>query len=318
MAGGGSCEAFAVDRGDDALGPAAGAASRQRVERARRAARVPDPRRDQGRTGRDRASRSSRVTTPSVFGAPFFVMERIEGSADPDPRARAMGGGAGNARPRARGAHRRARRDPRRRLARAAASGDLAHDGEYLPHQITRWLAQLESYESRELPSAIRVAEWLGRAPARGSTERAVSRRLQARQRALRARVAAEARRRRRLGDGRNRRSARRPRVGADLSPRARRHDPARRGEGTDVRGRSRCPIGASSSSGTRGSRDATRLRSVGTTCSPDGSSPIALEGSYAKFLRGQSDKPLHEFFGMQADLLLESAEHIIEAGSTP
>ena len=44
----------------------------------------------------------------------------------------------------------------------------------------------------------------------------------------------------------------------------------------------------------------------------------IALEGSYAKFLRGLSDKPIHEFFGMQADLLLESAEHIIEDGATP
>ena len=64
--------------------------------------------------------------------------------------------------------------------------------------------------------------------------------------------------------------------------------------------------------------RVATRRRSVGTTCSRAGSSPIALEGSYAKFLRGQSDKPIHEFFGMQADLLLESAEHIIENGATP
>ena len=43
----------------------------------------------------------------------------------------------------------------------------------------------------------------------------------------------------------------------------------------------------------------------------------IALEGSYAKFLRGQSDKPLHEFFGRQADLLLESAERIIERKAT-
>ncbi len=44
----------------------------------------------------------------------------------------------------------------------------------------------------------------------------------------------------------------------------------------------------------------------------------IALEGSYAKFLRGQSDKPLHEFFGMQADLLLESAEALIEDDARP
>jgi aminoglycoside phosphotransferase (APT) family kinase protein len=44
----------------------------------------------------------------------------------------------------------------------------------------------------------------------------------------------------------------------------------------------------------------------------------IALEGSYAKFLRGQSDKPLHEFFGRQADLLLASAERIIASEATP
>ena len=41
----------------------------------------------------------------------------------------------------------------------------------------------------------------------------------------------------------------------------------------------------------------------------------IALEGSYAKFLRGQSDKPIHEFFGMQAELLLESATNIVDNG---
>jgi hypothetical protein len=32
------------------------------------------------------------------------------------------------------------------------------------------------------------------------------------------------------------------------------------------------------------------------------------LEGSYAKFRKGLSDNPLHEYFGQQADRLLESA----------
>ena len=41
----------------------------------------------------------------------------------------------------------------------------------------------------------------------------------------------------------------------------------------------------------------------------------IVLEGSYAKFVRGQSDKPIHEFFGTQVDLLLASATEIIERG---
>jgi aminoglycoside phosphotransferase (APT) family kinase protein len=39
----------------------------------------------------------------------------------------------------------------------------------------------------------------------------------------------------------------------------------------------------------------------------------IVLEGSYAKFLRGESRKAVHEFFGKQADVLLESAVSIIE-----
>ena len=41
----------------------------------------------------------------------------------------------------------------------------------------------------------------------------------------------------------------------------------------------------------------------------------IVLEGSYAKFVRGQSDKPVHEFFGPQADLLLAGASDLIERG---
>jgi aminoglycoside phosphotransferase (APT) family kinase protein len=40
----------------------------------------------------------------------------------------------------------------------------------------------------------------------------------------------------------------------------------------------------------------------------------IVLEGSYAKFLRGESKKPVHEHFGRQADQLLESAVAIAEA----
>jgi aminoglycoside phosphotransferase (APT) family kinase protein len=41
----------------------------------------------------------------------------------------------------------------------------------------------------------------------------------------------------------------------------------------------------------------------------------IVLEGSYAKFLRGLSDKPIHEHFGSQVDLLLASASTLIDRG---
>ena len=40
----------------------------------------------------------------------------------------------------------------------------------------------------------------------------------------------------------------------------------------------------------------------------------IVLEGSYAKFLRGESDRPVHEFFGSQVDLLLRSAQDLAGA----
>jgi aminoglycoside phosphotransferase (APT) family kinase protein len=42
----------------------------------------------------------------------------------------------------------------------------------------------------------------------------------------------------------------------------------------------------------------------------------IVLEGSYAKFVRGQSSKPVHEFFGRQADLLLTSAAALVETAT--
>ena len=40
----------------------------------------------------------------------------------------------------------------------------------------------------------------------------------------------------------------------------------------------------------------------------------IVLEGSYAKFVRGESDRPVHEFFGSQVDLLLQSAENLVRS----
>jgi aminoglycoside phosphotransferase (APT) family kinase protein len=39
----------------------------------------------------------------------------------------------------------------------------------------------------------------------------------------------------------------------------------------------------------------------------------IVLEGSYAKFVRGESSKPVHEFFGRQADVLLASAAALVD-----
>ena len=152
-------------------------------------------------------------------------MERIDGQPIRQCRPRGMGGRARDARRGARGADRRARRDPRRRLASVSASATWRTTGDYLARQVDRWLAQLDSYGGRELPGRATIAEWLDAHRPAGPAEHAVPRRLQARQRAVRARRAAAAARGRRLGDGRDRRSARRPRVGAHLPPRTGGHD---------------------------------------------------------------------------------------------
>src|SRR5258708_3941876 len=159
LAGGGSCEAFAIDRGD----------ARWILRRAPRHVNVPgahDVLREYQILDaiKDEPVAIARPIVscddPNVFGAPFFVMQRIDGSAIlthvPEQWATAPE------------SHGRALEELVDALVaihavdwRACGLGELAHAGEYLPHQMTRWSAQLASYESRELPAAIRIAEWL-------------------------------------------------------------------------------------------------------------------------------------------------------------
>ena len=139
--------------GRRALGPAPRAAAHQR-RRARTTCSASSRSSTRSRTSRFAIARPIvACDDPSVFGAPFYVMERIDGSAILHARSRAMGG-----RPET---HGRALEELIDALVaihavdwRACGLGDLAHDGEYLPRQITRWSAQLASYESRELPAA--------------------------------------------------------------------------------------------------------------------------------------------------------------------
>ena len=72
----------------------------------------------------------------------------------------------------------------------------------------------------------------------------------------------------------------------------------------------------ARSSSATRRGRDATRPRLGWYDVFARWKLAIALEGSYAKFQRGQSDKPIHEFFGSQVDLLLDERGGLIDEGA--
>ena len=123
------------------------------------------------------------ATTPTVIGAPFYVMAYVErhraattiatAIAELDarrPRAqrRVAGRRAGRA---ARGRRRRGR--PRRpRPARRAASA----------RQLKRWHAQFEASKTRELPAVDRVHELLAGAHPRADREHRRARRLPARQ----------------------------------------------------------------------------------------------------------------------------------------
>ena len=198
---------------------------------------------------------------------------------------------------------------------RACGLGDLAHDDDYLSRQLTRWLTQLDSYGGRDLPAAREVADWLDDPPPGRPAERPVPRRLQARQRAVRAERPARAAGRRGLGDGGHRRPARRPGLGAHLPPRARGHPAPGHGQGADVRRRpaSRPPYAGRAVRGRLGPRHVTAIGWYDVFAR--WKLALVLEGSYAKFQRGLSDKPIHEFFGTQVDLLLDSAATIIERG---
>src|SRR4029077_4848664 len=159
VVGGGSCEAFAIDRGDDRwiLRRAPRHANVASAHDVLREYKILDAIKDEPVSI---ARPILSCDDAGAIGAPFFVMERIAGSAIlahvPEQWAAA---------PECRGRGREERSDALAAIHavdwRALGLGDLAHDGDYLPHQITRWRAQLASYERRELPSAIRVAEWL-------------------------------------------------------------------------------------------------------------------------------------------------------------
>ena len=155
MAGGGSCEVFALDRGDVAMGAAARTPPRQLGHRPRRAARVPHPRRDQGRAGRASPDPSSRCDDPEVFGAPVLrhgAHRRAARScsACPSrgrPRRRRTGG-------RSRSSSTRSSRSMPS-TGNACGLGDMAHAGDYLVAPDRRaGSTQLDSYGGRDLPAA--------------------------------------------------------------------------------------------------------------------------------------------------------------------
>jgi len=310
MVGGGSCEVFAVDRGDErwVLRRAPSHRSSATAHDVLREFRILDAIKDEPVSI---ARPVLACDDPAVFETQFYVMARIDGvpvrtgipdawTATPDEQPRAL-----------------------EQLVDALVAihavdweqcglGDLAHTGPYLERQIGRWLSQLDSYGGRPLPAAALVATWLAdhlppdQPPALAHGDYKLDNVLFAESAPpdLLAVVDWEMAS---IGD---------PLV--DLAWAMIFHPGL---EGT-------MPLGVAGSPGFERSLVPTVASLVERYREHSGRDvdaidwydvfsrwklAIVLEGSYAKFLRGESKKPVHEYFGRQTDQLLESATRIVE-----
>jgi aminoglycoside phosphotransferase (APT) family kinase protein len=310
LTGGGSCEVFAVDCGPArwVLRRAPRHASSATAHDVLREFRILDAIKDEPVAI---ARPVVACADDEVFGAPFYVMERIDGrpiqQSVPDAWAAA---------PETHGRALDELVDARVAIHavdwRACGLGDLAHTDDYLARQVTRWLTQLDSYDGRDLPTARDIAHWL-------DTHRPADQpsalchgdykldnvlfaptappRLLA---VVDWEMAA-------IGDplvdlawvlifhpgpdgtmplG----TTKEPKFALDHLP-----------------GRAACIERYAATSG----RDTTTLGWYDIFAR--WKLAIVLEGSYAKFQRGLSDKPMHEFFGSQVDLLLGHAREVVE-----
>jgi aminoglycoside phosphotransferase (APT) family kinase protein len=313
MAGGGSCDVYALTRGDDrwVLRQAPPHRSSATAHDVLREFRFLDAIKDQPvRIARPVLA----CDDPDVFGAPFYVMARVDGvpvrSTIPE---------AWTARPDEQG---RALEELVDELAavhavvwEACGLGEFAHAGPFLERQVGRWLSQLESYGGRELPAAIRVGDWLAdsRPPDQAAALAHGDYKLdnvlfsETAPPDLLAVVDWEMAS---IGD---------PLV--DLAWAMIFHPGP---EGTMPLGmaseprfdRGRLPSIAElvARYGDRTGRDVARIDWYDVFSR--WKLAIVLEGSYAKFLRGESKKPVHELFGKQADALLASALTLVDASS--
>jgi aminoglycoside phosphotransferase (APT) family kinase protein len=159
MTGGGSCEIFSIARGEHrwVLRRAPQHASSSTAHDVLREFRILD------------AIDATPVRVPhpivacadpAVFGSPFYVMERIDGVP-----VRAGIPEAWGAAPEEQG---RAVEELYDALAdihavdwRGVGLHDLGHPDGFLERQVQRWLAQLESYGGRPLPAVHDIASWL-------------------------------------------------------------------------------------------------------------------------------------------------------------
>ena len=312
MTGGGSCEIFAVDRGADrwVLRRAPAHASSATAHDVLREFRILDAIKD---TAVPVAEPVVACDDPEVFGAPFYVMARIDGR----PVLRSVPEAWADA-PDTQG---RALEELIDALVAVHAVDpdhcglvESRHDDSYLTRQLTRWMDQLDSYGGRDLPPAADVAGWLA---AHRPADQPVALchgdykldnvlfaptappRLLA---VVDWEMAA-------LGD---------PLV--DLAWALIFHPGP---EGTLRLGMARAPTFDVAHLPGRHALVERYAAASGRDTSTLGwydvfarwKLALVLEGSYAKFQRGLSDKPVHEFFGSQVDALLADATSIIERG---
>jgi aminoglycoside phosphotransferase (APT) family kinase protein len=314
MVGGGSCEVFAIERGAArwVLRQAPRHASSSTAHDVLREFKILDAIKDEPVPI---ARPVLACDDPDVYGSAFYVMERIDGvpirSNVPAAWANAPE------------THGRALEELIDAIVavhavdwKACGLGDIARTENYLQRQHDRWLSQLESYGGRDLPPAHTVGDWLeahrppDQSPALFHGDYKLDKVLYAPEAPphLLAVVDWEMAA---IGD---------PLV--DLAWALIFHPGP---EGTMRLGMAKAPSFAVDHLPSQAELVARYAERSGRDVSNIGwydvfsrwKLAIVLEGSYAKFVRGLSDKPVHEFFGKQADLLLESATSLISRGDT-
>ena len=314
MRGGGSCEIFSVSRGgaEWVLRRAPRHASSQTAHDVLREFRILDAIKDEPvAIARPILS----CDDPAVFGAPFYVMDRVDGMPIRDRLPQAWASVPEQ--------HGQALEQLIDALVavhavdwKACGLGDLAHHPEnYLKRQVSRWIAQLHSYGGRELAVAEQLAGWLestsppDQPPALFHGDYKLDNVLYADRLPVQL-LAIVDWEMSSIGD---------PlvdlawalifhpgpegtmRLGTAKEPR---FDPAfLPGKAQLVE---RYAVASGRDTSAIGWYDVFSRWKLA----------IALEGSYAKFLRGESSKPIHEYFGAQADLLLASAHEIASEDS--
>ena len=311
LAGGGSCDIFAVDRGADrwVLRRAPSHRSSATAHDVLREFHILDAIKDTGvRIPRPLLA----CADPEVFSGPFYMMERIVGV----PVRRSV--------PEAWASHPENQHLALEQLVdalmavhavdwRSLGLADLARPGPFLERQVGRWMSQLDSYRGRPLPAAEQVARWLesnrpaDQRPVLAHGDYKLDNVLfaQSSPPKLLAVVDWEMAL---IGD---------PLI--DLAWSLIFHpDPT-----------ATMPLGLAEEPRFDCSRLPSPTQLTARYAEASGRDvsgmdwyhvfarwklAIVLEGSYAKFLRGDSKNPVHEYFGAQVDLLLNTAATMIEA----